>query len=115
MALLEFNLGSSIVEFVAKVGSLGRFLFFVAWVFSPVDLLLFFPFNSVVGLDVGVIASPSWLCRVVGDCPISTVNWLIWGCSSGFVNLIFLPFLGIDMIRTARVVVISPSTFRYSC
>ena len=115
VSVLLFSLLPSIETSFPVVGSLGGFRFFVAGVFSPVDLLLFFPFNSVLGLDVGDKVLSVLLGRVVGDCPISTVNWLIWGCSSGFVSLIFLPLLDVDMICTAGVVIILPSTFRYSC
>ena len=73
-------------------GLLGRFLFLVAGIFSPVDHLLFFSLTSEVGLILG-------LGILVGDCPMSTVNWLIWGCSSGFASLSFLPFLDEDMIH----------------
>ena len=73
-------------------GLLGRFLFLVAEAFSPVDRLLFFPLTSETGLVVG-------LGILVGDGPMSTINWLIWGCSSGFANLNFLPFLDADMIH----------------
>ena len=118
VALLESTLGSAIVTVLLfsllpsiearfpVTWSLGGFHFFVTGVFSPVDLLLFFPFNPVIGLDVGGKALSVLLGRVVGDCPISTVNWLIWGCSSGFISLIFLPLLDADMIRTAGVVII---------
>ena len=73
-------------------GQLGRFLFLVDAIFSPVDRLLFFPLASAMGLVVG-------LGKLVGDCPMSTVNWLIWGCSSGFTSLSFLPLLDVDMLR----------------
>ena len=73
-------------------GLFGRFLFLVDAIFSPVDRLLFFPLASATGLVVG-------LGKLVGGCPMSTVNWLIWGCSSGFTSLSFLPLLDADMLR----------------